>query len=163
MEKEIKNFQGYLLNNNLSNNSIEAYSKDIILLNDYLKENNLTLKNATNQNLIDYLNLKPLKTTSYNRKVTSIIEFYKFLNTKNIKNNIDLNQIEHIKNDKVYPKIIKYSDILNMLKTFDDGIIGNRNKAIILLLYISGLRVSELLNLKYGDINMDEGYIRWIG
>ena len=107
MEKEIKNFQGYLLNNNLSNNSIEAYSKDIILLNDYLKENNLTLKNATNQNLIDYLNLKPLKTTSYNRKVTSIIEFYKFLNTKNIKNNIDLNQIEHIKNDKVYPKIIK--------------------------------------------------------
>ena len=163
MEKEIKNFQGYLLNNNLSNNSIEAYSKDIILLNDYLKENNLTLKNATNQNLIDYLNLKPLKTTSYNRKVTSIIEFYKFLNTKNIKNNIDLNQIEHIKNDKVYPKIIKYSDILNMLKTFDDGIIGNRNKAIILLLYISGLRVSELLNLKYGDINMDEGYIRCIG
>ena len=50
-----------------------------------------------------------------------------------------------------------------MIKVQDNSILGQRNKAIILLFYISGLRVSELCNLTFNNINFEEGYIRCIG
>lgn len=164
MTKEIRSFQNYLLSSkNLSNKTISAYSNDIIQFEKYLLNCQKTLLTATNDDIYIFLNDKNLKSKSYNRKITSIIEFYKYLSMINVDFKIEINRLHHIKNDKVYPRIIKIEDIKNMIAVCDQSLIGQRNKVIIMMLYISGIRVSELCNLTYNEVNLDEGFIRLIG
>ena len=165
MTKEIRYFQNYLSNNkNLSINSINAYTTDLLLLEKYLNDNDILLIKANNDNINDYLKtLDNSKSKTYNRKITSFVEFYKFLLSNNYELNLNVKKIYHIKNDKVYPRIIKFEDIRNMIANIENNLIGIRNKTIITMLYISGLRVSELVNLTFNDININEGYIRCLG
>lgn len=165
MTKELKYFQSYLsLNKNLSNKTIEAYSNDILKLEEYLITHfKNTLRNALNEQIYEYLSSLNLKSSSYNRKITAYKEFYKYLLIQNYTINVNIDKLNHIKKEKKYPRIIGKEDILKMIHVQNDSLIGKRNTAIILLLYISGLRVSELCNLTYSDINFEEGYIRCIG
>jgi len=161
---DIRIFLSHLsLNKNLSNATIAAYGKDIKLLNDFLNEIGTNYLKCSVDDIIDYLNKDSLKETTYNRKVTSISEFYKYLAQNNIKFEANISKLEHIKLEKVYPKVIKFADISNMIACQDNTNNGQRNKTIITLLYVSGLRVSEIINLTYTDINYEEGYIRCIG
>ena len=162
--REIKYFQSYLSSiKNVSNKTIENYTVDLVLLENFLSENKKTLLNANNDDIYDYLNSQDFKSKTYNRKVTSIKEFYKFLIAEKYNISVNINKIEHIKNEKVYPKIIKFEDISKMVSVQENTTLGMRNKVIIMFLYITGLRVSELCNLTYSDINFQEGYIRCIG
>lgn len=165
MTKEIRYFQNYLSNNkNLSINTINAYTTDLLLLEQFLTNKNILLVNATNEDINEYLiTLDTSKTKTYNRKITSIMEFYRYLISYDININLNINRIYHIKNDKVYPRIIKFEDIKNMITCLNNDILSQRNKAIIMMLYVTGLRVSELINLTFNDINLNEGYIRCIG
>ena len=71
--KEIKYFQSYLSSvKNLSNQTIENYTVDLVLLEEYLSNNDKTFFNATNDDIVNFLNIKSFKTQTYNRKVTSI-------------------------------------------------------------------------------------------
>ena len=162
--REIKYFQSYLSSiKNVSNKTIENYTIDLVLLENFLSENKKTLLNANNDDIYEYLNSQEFKSKTYNRKVTSIKEFYKFLIAEKYNISVNINKIEHIKNEKVYPKIIKFEDISKMVSVQENTTLGMRNKVIIMFLYITGLRVSELCNLTYSDINFQEGYIRCIG
>lgn len=162
--REIKYFQSYLSSiKNVSNKTIENYTIDLVLLENFLSENKKTLLNANNDDIYDYLNSQDFKSKTYNRKVTSIKEFYKYLIAEKYNISVNINKIEHIKNEKVYPKIIKFEDISKMVSVQENTTLGMRNKVIIMFLYITGLRVSELCNLTYSDINFQEGYIRCIG
>lgn len=162
--REIKYFQSYLSSiKNVSNKTIENYTIDLVLLENFLSANKKTLLNANNDDIYDYLNSQDFKSKTYNRKVTSIKEFYKYLIAEKYNISVNINKIEHIKNEKVYPKIIKFEDISKMVSVQENTTLGMRNKVIIMFLYITGLRVSELCNLTYSDINFQEGYIRCIG
>ena len=162
--REIKYFQSYLSSiKNVSNKTIENYTIDLVLLENFLSENKKTLLNANNDDIYDYLNSQDFKSKTYNRKVTSIKEFYKYLIAEKYNISVNINKIEHIKNEKVYPKIIKFEYISKMVSVQENTTLGMRNKVIIMFLYITGLRVSELCNLTYSDINFQEGYIRCIG
>lgn len=164
MTREIKYFQYYLSSvKNLSNKTIESYTSDILLFEKYLKNNNLTLFNATIDDLIEYLNIRPFKESTFNRKLTAIKEFYKYLLSEKYNFSMNIDKINHIKIPKRYPRIISFKDISAMIAVLKDSIIDKRNKAIIFMLYITGLRVSELCNLTYNDINFQEGYIRCVG
>ena len=81
MTKEIRYFQNYLSNNkNLSINTINAYTTDLLLLEQFLTNKNILLVNATNEDINEYLiTLDTSKTKTYNRKITSIMEFYRYL------------------------------------------------------------------------------------
>ena len=163
MNKHIKYFQNYLFSKNLSNKTIEIYGNNIVYLEKYLLSINKDLLTATNDDITNYFKTQTLKTTSYNNKITCIQMFYKYLSFEKINYELKVNKIEHIKNDKVYPRIISYDDIKNMISSCGDSLLGIRNKAIITFLYVTGLRVSELVNLTFNDINLNEGYIRCIG
>ena len=163
MNKLIKYFQNYLFSKNLSNKTIEIYGNNIVYLEKYLLSINKDLLTATNDDITNYFKTQTLKTTSYNNKITCIQMFYKYLSFEKINYELKVNKIEHIKNDKVYPRIISYDDIKNMISSCGDSLLGIRNKAIITFLYVTGLRVSELVNLTFNDINLNEGYIRCIG
>lgn len=164
MNKEIRYFQSYLSTvKNLSNTTIYNYTNDIKALNKHLVEHNLSLFDATNQDIYDFLKTLNLKSNSYNRKITTFKEFYKYLIYENYTINVIVDKLLHIKNDKKFPRIISFEDVGKLIKVQDNSLLGERNKAIIMLLYISGLRVSELCNLTFNNINFEEGYIRCIG
>lgn len=164
MTREIKIFQNYLsTNKNLSNNTIDSYTFDLMKLENYVKSINKTLLNINNDDIDNFIKTLTLKTSSYNRLITSITLFYKYLISINYNININVSKIEHVKNDKIYPKIISFDDIRKMISCNENTILGNRNKTILTMLYITGLRVSELINLTYNDINFNEGYIRCLG
>ena len=164
MTKEIKYFQSYLATNrNLSNNTISAYTTDILKLEDYLALKNITLLKANSNDIIEYFSTLDVSRKTYNRKICSIRSFYSYLIKERFDIAVNVDKLKHIKNDKVYPRIISLDDIKKMVNVQQDNIIGQRNKIIISLLYISGLRVSELVNLKYSDVNLADGYIRSIG
>lgn len=164
MIKEIKYYQNYLsMNKNLSNKSIESYTYDLLLFERYLSSINKSLLKADNEDIDNFYKTLTLKSTSFNRLITSLKSFYKFLLFKNYDIKVNIDKLKHVRRDKIYPKIIKFSDIANMINANDNSLIGIRNKTIISLLYITGLRVSELINLTYNNVNLDEGYIRCIG
>lgn len=164
MTREIKYFQSYLSTvKNLSNKTIENYSNDLKLLENYLIENNCSLLKASNKEIYDYLSTLEIKNQTLNRKITSYKEFYKYLITEKYQVNVVIDKLLHVKNEKKYPRIISYDDVKKLIAVQDDSLLGNRNKAIITLLYISGLRVSELCNLTFNNINFEEGYIRCVG
>lgn len=164
MIKELRYFQNYLLSvKNLSNKTIESYTNDLLLFEDFLKSKDKTLLDATNDEINAYFINQNLKTKSFNRKITSIKSFYNYLISEKYQININVTKILHIRNDKVYPKIIKKEDIFKMINVQEKTLIGHRNQTIIMMLYITGLRVSELCEITFNDINFDEGYIRVIG
>lgn len=164
MTREIKYFQSYLSTvKNLSNKTIENYSNDLKLLENYLIENNCSLLKASNKEIYDYLSTLEIKNQTLNRKITSYKEFYRYLITEKYQVNVVIDKLLHVKNEKKYPRIISYDDVKKLIAVQDESLLGNRNKAIITLLYISGLRVSELCNLTFNNINFEEGYIRCVG
>ena len=164
MTKEIRYFQSYLATNkNLSNKTISAYTTDILQLENFLVSNEKTLIKASTNDIVDFFKTLDVNKKSYNRKVCSIRSFYAYLVKERLVFDVNVEKIEHIKNDKIYPRIISLEQIKMLVNVQDDNLIGYRNKIIISMLYVTGLRVSELVNLKYGDINYDEGYIRSIG
>ena len=159
MTKEIKYFQSYLSTvKNLSNKTIENYTNDLKLLENYLIENNTSLLNANNKNIYNYFATLDIKNKTFNRKITSFKEFYKFLVLEKYTINVVIDKLLHVKNEKKYPRIISYEDVTKLVHVQDDTLLGNRNKAIITLLYITGLRVSELCNLTFNNINFKETY-----
>ena len=133
MNKEIRYFQSYLSTvKNLSNTTIYNYTNDIKTLNKHLIEHNLSLFNATNQDIYDYLKTLNLKSNSYNRKITTFKEFYKYLIYENYSINVIVDKLLHIKNDKKYPRIISFEDVGKLIKIQDNSLLGERNKAIII-------------------------------
>ncbi len=164
MTKELQYFQSYLsMNKNLSNKTIESYTTDLLQLEKFLKDRKKSFIHANDMDLQNYFASLNLKETTYNRKVTSISEFYRYLYYEKYPIKIHTEKLLHIKKEKIYPKIIKLKDISNMIHVQENNLKGERNKVIILFLYITGLRVSELCNLTYNDINFKEGYLRVIG
>jgi len=74
-----------------------------------------------------------------------------------------IDDLEYKKRKRSYPNVLKLSEIQQLIHTLDNGLYDQRNKTIILILYCSGLRVSELVELKLSQINFKEGYIRCFG
>ncbi|MGB9743717.1 MAG: tyrosine-type recombinase/integrase [Desulfurella sp.] len=136
-------------NKGLSVKTVESYESDLKPFCEYFKDRQLD-----NINLFDYVNnLKKLyKPASLNRKLSSLRAFLTFIR-KHYQLEIDLS---YLKNVKVNFKIEKPIDYEFLKTLFTD----TRNGLILLFFYATGLRVSELINLKISDIYFDAGLIR---
>jgi integrase/recombinase XerC len=150
------------LEKNFSKNTIISYKRDIIQFCDFLKKSNIkTELNKINSLLIKKwiieLSFSENSKTTLARKISSLKSFFKFAQKNNY---IKLNPSEMIKPPKIDNKLPKY---LNVDETFylidtpsnKNEFQNTRNKAILELLYSSGLRVSELASVKINDINFD--------
>lgn len=162
--KEIEEFIEYLrVIKKHSENTIKSYYEDLIEFYNY---NNKSI-NIDKQVVTNYLTKlfeENKAKTSIGRKLSSLRTFYKYLSTKNDKT---INYFENIKNpkkDKSLPKYVKEIDIDKMFEVPDTRTkYGIRNLLIIRMLYSTGIRVSELVNIKVKDINMSERTIRILG
>lgn len=142
--------------------SFSIYSKEIYELDDLSKVNQDVIRSWT-----VYLMRKGLSNTSINRKIASLKSFYKFLENDFINTEKVINPTKHLitpRKVKRLPSFIKEDEMKNLLSGFDEkDFITQRDKSIITLLYATGIRRSELINLKWNDINLTDTYIKVFG
>ncbi|MDR2828067.1 MAG: site-specific tyrosine recombinase XerD [Acholeplasmatales bacterium] len=153
----------------LSRNTIVSYNKDVDDYLSFLKKYYSIddLKDVSKKEIEAYLkNLKKheLTASSISRKLSAIKSFHKFLYLEK-EVEIDISKdFESPKIDKKLPNVLSIEEVLSLLeKTDKDTPLGYRNKALIELIYGSGLRVSELLNIKIKEMHYNESFITIIG
>lgn len=166
MEKILNKFIEYLENQkNYSKNTIKSYRKDIKQFINFLKEEKIDdFENVSYDEFVKFigkLKLNNFKEKSIGRKVASIKSFYKFLlSRKYIKKNPAL-LIKSPKIPEKLPSFLTYNEILKILEIPDrNSWQFLRDKAIIELLYSTGIRVGEIANLKIEDINFVDEVIK---
>ncbi len=166
----IKNFEGYLkIEKSLSPNSIDAYLHDVELLMNYLKIENKTndpneIKLNDLENFIAYLHDLDLSDRSQARIISGLKAFYKFLILEAFIKEDPTVLLEGPKLSKKLPDTLSFDEIEQLIGALDLSKDENvRNKAMLETLYSSGLRVSELINLKISHVYFDIEFIRVIG
>lgn len=151
------------LEKSLSHNTIEAYERDLQKLSDYLSDAHVPLKEATTEILRDFIieiSSLGIHPRSQARILSSIKSFYHFLIYRNILDNDPTELLESPKIGLRLPEVLSVKEIDKIVAAVDlSKPEGQRNKAIIEVLYGSGLRVSELINLQLSKLYTDEGYM----
>jgi len=170
-KSQILDFLNYLQFNKLSSqNTIRAYESDLFSWLDFLENKKGELKESeipkiTNEWIMQGLNYKLLKKTSVSRKISAVKSFLNYLYKFNlIENKLSLT-LKNPKKDKLLPKYLNPSDVADVVKKSSsfDSFSKIRNSLIILLLFNTGMRISELKDIKIEDINFDRNEIRTIG
>jgi tyrosine recombinase XerD len=151
----------------MAKNSLEAYKRDVLEFAEMIREKQaIALEEASNTEVVAYLlKLKNegKSAATVNRKVASLRAFYNFLTAgKYIKDNPTLN----IKSPKIERKSIEYltiEEIENLLGKPDSSVKGLRDRAILELLYATGIRVSEIVEMNLDDVNLRMGFVTCTG
>jgi integrase/recombinase XerD len=166
----ITQFQNYLkLERSLADNSINAYLHDVVKLKQFIEISNLNLSpiEITNNHLqefLHYINELGMTAHSQARILSGLKAFYKYLVYEDITDNDPTLLIEGPKLGRKLPDTLSYPEIERLFSAIDLSTDeGMRNRAILETLYSSGLRVSELVDLKLNNIYFDIGFLRIIG
>lgn len=169
MEHYLDLFINYLIvEKGLSNNTIEAYSRDLLGFINHLSEINISDVGAVAPlDIVKYigkLRESGISPRSSARKLTTIRMFYRFLNAEGYTKDNPTLLVELPKGISRLPKAMSL-EMVDMLLSAPDTKkpLGLRDKAMFELLYATGLRVSELVSLKVGDVNLDVGYLMAYG
>ena len=156
------------LEKGLSENTIKAYSNDCQDFNKWLSSNKkyraVAATEADIENYLKHLRVIDLSNSSINRKLSSLKHFFNYLSkTKLLKSNPVMN-ISGPKNSKVLPKSLSIIDVNSLIEAPDcSNFIGLRDRAMIELMYATGVRISELINLEYSNIDLNRSLIKVMG
>jgi integrase/recombinase XerD len=166
----IKQFSNYLrLERSLSQNSIDAYTRDVEKLSQFMDMtfptvSPLKVNSKQLQSFIEYINELGMSAHSQARILSGVKAFYKFMMVEDLVGNDPTSLLEGPKLGRKLPDTLDYIEIAKLLDAIDMSTPeGARNRAILEVLYGSGLRVSELVELKKGNIYFDVGFLRVIG
>jgi integrase/recombinase XerD len=169
-ELHVKHFRNYLkLERSLSENTLEAYERDVIKLAQYLemtgkKVSPLTLTPNNLRDFVEYLNELGASPFSQARILSGIKSFFKYLLFEDLIKSDPTALIDGPKLGRKLPDTLDLHEIEKLLAAIDlSKPEGVRNRAMLEVLYSSGLRVSELVNLKIPNIYFDIGFLRVIG
>ena len=165
LKELIEEFLRYLLiDKGYSNNTIESYKRDLLSFLEFNKNKSINaIGKEELKKYIKNLNNKKLNEKTISRHISCLKSFYKFLVIdKRINENVS-EVLFMPKTKKSLPKILTEEEVFSLL---DIKLVDNysyRNKAMIELMYATGLRVSELINLKLQDIDFSQDIIRTFG
>jgi len=166
----IRGYQNYLqIEKSLSKNTVDGYCRDIKKLNNFFNGNDDKKKiEEVNyqdfQNYLSYLNDIKINARSQSRVISSMRSFFKFLILEKIIKENPTELLENPKTGKKLPEFLTIEEIELLVNQIDRSKKeGERNLAIIEVLYGCGLRVTELIELKISEIYWEEGFIRIIG
>ncbi len=155
------NFDGFIefmiIKQGLSRKSVESYVSD---MSQFMKYS----KNRINNELIgDYifLSMKTKKAVTINRFTAALSNFYEW--KKEIGEKVNFNLPKNIKTPKLLPEFIGFDKIQNALNLQVRTNLDHRNKLLFLLLYSTGIRVSEAVNLKIADLHIEDSFISVFG
>lgn len=145
-------------------NTINAYKKDLLLFFEHLKKENITDVNFIEiQSYFSSLYVQNLSIRSISRKLSSIKSYGKYLSLYKKINCDFLSKITLPKKEKKLPVYLHDDELSKILNLPQNNLLQVRNSLIIHLLYSSGMRVSELTNLKLADYNQHENIFKILG
>ncbi|MFZ6017652.1 MAG: site-specific tyrosine recombinase XerD [Nitrospirota bacterium] len=162
----LKDFLTYLsVERGLSRNTVESYSGDLRKFEGFLSKRGKRVESALRSDIVDFIeNLRSdYSISSICRFISSIRGLYRYLLIEKI---ISADPSENLQTPKRWerlPRSLSISDVMALLETNVPDSTTIRDSAMLELLYSSGLRVSELVSLKLGDINFEAGFLRVIG
>ena len=152
---------------NYSDLTINGYDYEITKFLDYLNDNHLDYKKINIdmiRNYLKYLDSLKYKKNSISKNLSSLRSFYKFLTEEKVILNNPFKNISNPKKDKKLPDFLNYEEINKLFDCADTTTpLGLRNRCILEILYDTGIRVSELVNLKINDIEFDKKIINILG
>ncbi|PWA13168.1 site-specific tyrosine recombinase XerD [Pueribacillus theae] len=170
MNDHIQDFLHFLIvEKRLSKNTVLAYKRDLVAYQNYLKEKeNITSVEEINRvHILNHLaELKKLgkAMTTVVRTLSSIRAFHQFLLREEIVQQDATVHIETPKTERKLPRVLSESEVERLLSISNANTpIGLRNKAMLEVLYATGVRVSELIGLNLNDVHMAMGFIQTIG
>jgi integrase/recombinase XerD len=159
----VERFLNYLtVEKGLSENTLDAYERDIRKFTKYLAENKKQITNFKRSDITSFLNhLRDSgnQATTLARNIAALRGLCKFMLLEGI---IDEDPVENLltpKGWKRIPRIIGTEEVSDLLKKPEGKKLSLRDRAILEIIYSSGLRVSEAINIKMGDINFEAGFI----
>jgi integrase/recombinase XerD len=158
------------LEDGLSRNTLDSYRNDLQLFSEWLRKRNQdssVLTEATHSDLLDFLASRvsaKMKASTTSRELSSLKRFYRFLLRQGkITTDPSLN-IDTPKLQRSLPDSLTETEVELLLSAPDlKHPLGLRDRAMLEVLYASGLRVSELINLRYSQVSMDMGVLRVMG
>ena len=172
LKEHLNSYISFLKNEkNYSNNTIISYKNDLLQLLNYLEDRKILKKNniqcidrSIMRKYIVYLKKRDYSTRSICRKISTIRSFFKFISREGIvKINPTINLITP-KIDKKLPCFLYLQEINKLIETpLGNTILGIRDRAILEILYGTGMRVGELVNLDVPDIDLYEKTVRVFG
>jgi len=168
-DSNLRSFFDYLfIEKGLSKNTIKAYEVDIERFIHWLKQDKksdyLNAKEVEINAYISNLFKLRLKSSSINRNISSIKAFYLFLMKKNILKVSPIAEVVTPKQEKYLPISMSESEVEILLKSPNTKIkIEKRDKAMIEMLYATGMRISELVNLKITNVDMQRCVVKVLG
>ena len=152
----------YWLTTGASKNTLSAYRSDLKIFSKWL--NNNSLIDVDKKQIQDYFSYRKdsnISASTQSRMLTCLHSFYQFLSDKkNLK--IDpTEQLDYPKLEKKLPVFLNVQEVERLLEAPNSkSLFGQRDRAMLELLYSCGLRVSELINLSYHNINLKDEFIR---
>ncbi len=168
MNNLIHEFINYLsVERGLATNTLESYGRDLRQYYQYLGEDQVDLDAVSRSTIINYLMFLQKQgkaTATIARRLAALKAFYQFLvREKRIKTDPTAN-LESPKLEKRLPRVLTVSEVERLLAQPDPSLpAGLRDRAMLELLYATGIRVSELVSLNVEDVNLETGYIRCTG
>tara|TARA_B100000676_G_scaffold311610_1_gene382129 strand:- start:1130 stop:2020 length:891 start_codon:yes stop_codon:yes gene_type:complete len=168
-DSDLGSFFNYLfIEKGLSKNTINAYKNDIYEFSCWMKDKHIGDYKSVAENHINefiaHLFKKNLKSSSVNRKISSLKNFYLFLLKKKQINASPLSEIISPKKEQYLPSSMSENEVEKLLNSPNTSIdIENRDKAMIEMLYATGMRISELVSLKITDIDLERSVLKVLG
>ena len=153
-----------------SSHTISAYKIDIKQFIDFLfkEQDDTGILNATHHNIrswISYLLESGISNRSVNRKITSIKSYYKYMMNEGLILENPTRKIVAPRISRRVPIFIEESNIASLFDVikYQDGFIGIRDKIILEMFYMTGIRLSELLNVTVNDVNFEDSNLKILG
>lgn len=167
-ERYIKDFVSFLkIEKGLAENSIFAYQNDVAKLYDFALARKIAVTELTYNDLKEFiaeLYDLGLSARTQARIISGVKQFFGFLLIEDVLIDDPSELLEMPRLGRKLPEVLTIEEIDQLIAAIDlSKTEGHRNRAIIETLYSCGLRVSELVSLKFGDLYFDEGFIRVIG
>lgn len=169
MDRLIERFIHYLaVERGLANNTLESYRRDLTHFMKFLKQNNSLDMNQTRRatiiSFLAELQRKGKATSTISRNLASIRAFFGFLLRDGLIDGDPTLNLESPKMEKRLPKVLSIEQVEALLMSPDvSRVSGLRDKAMLELLYATGIRVSELVSLNVDDVNLNMGFVKCMG
>ena len=170
MDEHLDSFLVYLtMNRGLSKNTIESYSRDISSLTAFLGKRGISDSTAVSEHEIaaffEYLRKKKLSPRSVARNIVSLKQFFRFLLTEKVITGDPMRNTVSPKPAKTLPHTLSLSEVETLLREPEKGKSEKalRDRAMLEVLYATGVRVSELVSLELNRVNLDHGYVITLG
>jgi len=170
-EALVLDFLAYLeFERGLSRNTLSAYRTDLLQLGGFLAERDRDATSATAGDLSDFLaglaqgdgnGREPCSTSTIHRKAACLRSFYRHLRREGVVEDDPAARLETPRRGKKLPEVLSYSEVQKLLAQPRGGEpIDLRDRALLEVMYASGLRASELIGLEVRDVDLDRGVLR---